>query len=185
MQLGTPEDIVDNPANDYVTAFTQDVDRSQVITVGSVMRRPEPLLHGRDQVRAAMFRMRELGRDGLFVVDHQNKPVGLVIDQDVATAARNNQRDLDKIMRKEFPQISPEVTLSEIYSAAATGLPIAVLNDDGQLVGFITQFDILANIASFVEPSDKDTDKTVNGAANGIPDETMEGRVSQSFEVDK
>ena len=185
VQLGTPEDIVDNPADDYVTAFTQDVDRGRVITVGSVMRRPEALRLDRDQVRAAMFRMRELGRDGLFVVDQQNKPVGLVIDQDIATAALNNQHDLGKIMRREFPQTSTEAPLAEIYSSAATGLPIAVLNDDGRMVGFITQFDILANVASFVEPGDKDSGKTVSGDTNGIPDETMEGRVSQSFEVDK
>jgi len=185
VQLGTPEDIVDNPADDYVTAFTQDVDRGRVISVGSIMRRPEALRQGKDQVRAAMFRMRELGRDGMFIVDTQNKPVGLVIDQDVAIAARNNQHDLEKIMRREFPQTTPDAPLADIYSAASTGLPIAVLNEAGQLTGFITQFDILANVANIAESSDTVSLESDESSSNGVPEETLEGRISQTFEVDE
>ncbi|MFI1964735.1 glycine betaine/L-proline ABC transporter ATP-binding protein [Streptomyces pathocidini] len=37
VQTGTAEDILLTPANDYVASFTQDVDRSRVLTAGSVM----------------------------------------------------------------------------------------------------------------------------------------------------
>ncbi|MBT3151906.1 glycine betaine/L-proline ABC transporter ATP-binding protein [Streptomyces sp. CHD11] len=36
-QIGTAQDILIRPANDYVASFTQDVDRSRVLTAGSVM----------------------------------------------------------------------------------------------------------------------------------------------------
>ncbi|MFJ3233387.1 glycine betaine/L-proline ABC transporter ATP-binding protein [Streptomyces sp. NPDC086787] len=39
VQLGTPEEIVGSPADDYVREFVRDVPREQVITVGKVMRR--------------------------------------------------------------------------------------------------------------------------------------------------
>lgn len=37
VQTGTAEDILVTPANDYVAAFTQDVDRSRVLTAGAIM----------------------------------------------------------------------------------------------------------------------------------------------------
>nr|WP_202498636.1 glycine betaine/L-proline ABC transporter ATP-binding protein [Streptomyces sp. SID5469] len=37
VQVGTAEDILVRPADDYVASFTQDVDRSRVLTAGAVM----------------------------------------------------------------------------------------------------------------------------------------------------
>ncbi|EDY44701.2 quaternary amine ABC transporter ATP-binding protein [Streptomyces sp. SPB074] len=45
VQTGTAEDILVTPANDYVAAFTQDVDRSRVLTAGAIMAEPESV-HG-------------------------------------------------------------------------------------------------------------------------------------------
>ncbi|MFD4138439.1 glycine betaine/L-proline ABC transporter ATP-binding protein [Streptomyces sp. NPDC058572] len=41
VQLGTAEDILVTPADDYVASFTQDVDRSRVLTAGAIMADPE------------------------------------------------------------------------------------------------------------------------------------------------
>ncbi|TGB05564.1 glycine betaine/L-proline ABC transporter ATP-binding protein [Streptomyces sp. MZ04] len=41
VQLGTPEEIVSNPADDYVRDFVRDVPREQVITVRRAMRRAD------------------------------------------------------------------------------------------------------------------------------------------------
>ncbi|MFE7776159.1 glycine betaine/L-proline ABC transporter ATP-binding protein [Streptomyces sp. NPDC057445] len=40
VQLGTAEDILVTPANDYVASFTQDVDRTRVLTAGAIMADP-------------------------------------------------------------------------------------------------------------------------------------------------
>ena len=42
IQLGTPEDLVGSPADDYVENFTRDIPRSHVLTLRWVMRDPEP-----------------------------------------------------------------------------------------------------------------------------------------------
>ncbi len=42
VQLGTPEELVGSPADEYVENFTRDVPRSQVLTLRWVMRDPEP-----------------------------------------------------------------------------------------------------------------------------------------------
>ena len=38
VQIGTPEEIVANPADDYVREFTEDVPRYKVLSVGKIMR---------------------------------------------------------------------------------------------------------------------------------------------------
>ncbi|MDH4344733.1 MAG: betaine/proline/choline family ABC transporter ATP-binding protein [Thermoleophilia bacterium] len=42
VQIGTPEDLVGSPADEYVENFTRDVPRSHVLTLRWIMREPEP-----------------------------------------------------------------------------------------------------------------------------------------------
>lgn len=44
VQLGAAEDILVTPANDYVASFTQDVDRSRVLTAGAIMADPDTVM---------------------------------------------------------------------------------------------------------------------------------------------
>ncbi|MEU3054148.1 quaternary amine ABC transporter ATP-binding protein [Streptomyces griseus] len=47
VQLGTAEDILVTPANDYVASFTQDVDRSRVLTASAIMAEPHTVMGGK------------------------------------------------------------------------------------------------------------------------------------------
>jgi len=42
VQLGTPEDLVGSPADEYVANFTRDIPRSHVLTLRWIMREPAP-----------------------------------------------------------------------------------------------------------------------------------------------
>jgi glycine betaine/proline transport system ATP-binding protein len=42
VQLGTPEELVGSPADDYVANFTRDIPRSHVLTLRWIMREPAP-----------------------------------------------------------------------------------------------------------------------------------------------
>ncbi|MFI2032197.1 glycine betaine/L-proline ABC transporter ATP-binding protein [Streptomyces buecherae] len=48
VQIGNAQDILVTPANDYVASFTQDVDRSRVLTAGAIMAEPASALAGTD-----------------------------------------------------------------------------------------------------------------------------------------
>ena len=45
VQIGTPEEIVANPVDDYVREFTEDVPRYKVLSVGKIMRAPSAAVH--------------------------------------------------------------------------------------------------------------------------------------------
>ena len=86
VQTGTPEDLVLNPATDYVREFTRDVAKAKVVSVGSLMKPGDA--SGRPPV-AATARISEAARlfDGgetLEVVDLSGTPVGRLDRRDVA-----------------------------------------------------------------------------------------------------
>ena len=44
VQIGTPEEIMMSPANEFVEKFVADVNLGKVITAESILKRPETLL---------------------------------------------------------------------------------------------------------------------------------------------
>ena len=58
-RIGSTEDILNDPANDYVAQFIQDVDRTRVLTAGDVMEPPVALLGAEQGPRAAHRLMRQ------------------------------------------------------------------------------------------------------------------------------
>lgn len=62
VQIGTPEEILMNPANTYVEEFTEDVDRSKVLTAENVMIRPTTIDIDR---RGPRFALKLMGEEGL------------------------------------------------------------------------------------------------------------------------
>ncbi len=146
VQIGSPQDIVSEPADDYVAAFTQDVDRGRVFTIGSIMQEVEPLLGRKDTVETALSRMRSDNLDALHVVDGDSKPVGIVTRQDAGAATREGVRELSKVITTDYPTTSASETLAEVYDLAAAGLPIAVVDDEGSLVGVVSAVDMIANL---------------------------------------
>jgi glycine betaine/proline transport system ATP-binding protein len=168
IQIGTPEEIVSGPADEYVAAFTKDVDRGRVFTVASTMRGVETLEQGHDSVQTAMFRMRSSGRNAFYVVQphpHQHQcqggVVGVITSQDVAKALRGGVRDLSQIIRTDIPRAAPSTPLVEIYSMFSAGLPLAVVGEQNCLYG---EVDLLANLSPEAFPSDG---KTAETSANG------------------
>jgi glycine betaine/proline transport system ATP-binding protein len=79
VQLGTPEELVGSPADEYVENFTRDVPRSHVLTLRWIMRYPEPgeVLDGpRLDVMTTV-------RDAVPALAGSNRPVCAVSDGDV------------------------------------------------------------------------------------------------------
>lgn len=80
VQIGTPEQILHDPANDYVAKFVLDVDKTKVLTAAAVMA--PPILVTEDAVRVAQdSRLADLlavsaAHPALAVVDHEQRVVG-------------------------------------------------------------------------------------------------------------
>ncbi|MEQ8297995.1 MAG: glycine betaine/L-proline ABC transporter ATP-binding protein [Nitratireductor sp.] len=147
VQVGTAEEIVDNPAGDYVAAFTADIDRSRVFTAGSVAAPAEALEVTRDTAETALERMEALGRDALYVVDGK-AILGTVAYRDLAVSVRDNGGALREAIVSDFPKARRTTPLFELYPLAESGLPIAVTDRQGQLAGVVAPQDVFAKLTS-------------------------------------
>ena len=153
VQVGTPEEILSRPANDYVRDFVENVDRSKVITAGSVMRKTEVayISYGPHQ---ALRQMRHLGVGSLYVLDSDRKFKGLITLDEVSELAKkvpeheDEHRTIEPVLHKEYYSTKPDVAIAELLEESARNVvPLAVIDDDGVFLGIVTRPAILSGIA--------------------------------------
>lgn len=165
IQIGTPEDIVSNPADDYVSAFTEGVDRSKVLTAASIMQRPKEVATLRDGPQSVLRKLRQNGLSSIFVVDRERRLIGLLEASAVARLVRDERSDLMEALSPTFPQIQRETPLREVMAlGAGISGPIAVVDDERRLVGVIVKGAILAALVQQGE-IDAALDQDVSNAA--------------------
>ena len=132
VQIGTPEEILIQPATGYVAEFVQDVDQGRVIQVHEIMQEPRPV--AADATLAEALN-RIGGRSGAFVIDGSGSPTHLLTADDGIRAAIMGTTDLEPALRTDFDSCSREDCLNTVYAAAGRGLPIAVCDESGTLIG--------------------------------------------------
>jgi glycine betaine/proline transport system ATP-binding protein len=132
VQIGTPEEILTQPATGYVAEFVQDVDQGRVIDVRTIMNEPV-IVDSSMTVQAALDKMN--GALAAFSVDGDGRPTGLLAFDDAHKALAAGNNDLGSVLRNDFDTASPRATFNEIYAEAGRGLGIAVVDDGGKLVG--------------------------------------------------
>ena len=150
VQVGTAQEIVSNPADDYVAAFVADIDRGRVFTAEDVSNDPAAMKLGTDTAEDAMRAMEDLNRNALYVVNDKNMIAGVVTYQDLAAATLNLEEPnpvLEKVMLTEYPTVDADVQLNDLYGAASGGLPIAVTDSKDRLVGVVEPEAVFAQLS--------------------------------------
>ncbi|WP_209972389.1 quaternary amine ABC transporter ATP-binding protein [Paenibacillus eucommiae] len=156
VQIGTPEEILMNPANAYVARFVEDVDFSKVLTAAHVMIRAETITLDRGP-RVALQLMIDRGISNLYVVDKARQLMGVITAED-ASAAIKSGHTLEAVLIRDVPIVSPETVLSELFDVvSSTKIPVAVIDDRQRLVGIIIRGAVLGALSGF--PEDETGDK--------------------------
>ncbi|WP_202079759.1 quaternary amine ABC transporter ATP-binding protein [Caldalkalibacillus salinus] len=146
VQIGTPEEILTEPANEYVSTFVQDVDRSKVLLASNIMKRPDVLTTMKDGPRVAIRKMEEKGLSSIFVVDKEKNLKGL-LTIDAAVKAVKEGGWVEDLLINDYPTTSPDTPLHELIGIAAeTKYPIAVVEGE-KLKGIIVRVSILSGLA--------------------------------------
>ncbi|MEK4298939.1 glycine betaine/L-proline ABC transporter ATP-binding protein [Oceanobacillus sp. FSL W8-0428] len=149
VQIGTPEEILMNPANDYVEKFVEDVDRSKILTASHIMKRPETINIDKHGPRAALERMRKEGISSILVVDEKRRLQGYVTADDASEARKKEVSDIKEILKTDILKVAPDTPMQEIFSMIYdTPIPIAVVGDDNRLNGIIVRGAVLAALAN-------------------------------------
>ncbi|MBN9211064.1 MAG: glycine betaine ABC transporter ATP-binding protein [Microbacterium sp. 71-36] len=145
VQIGTPEDILTDPANDYVEQFVQDVDRARVLTAANVMERPRPRVDAGAGPRTALRQMRDAYMSAVYVTDRDRKLLGIVTDRDAVKLVRAGESSLlGRLKPVPHSVREDEVLMNLFVPAVESPLPLAVLDAEGRLTGVIPRVTLLA-----------------------------------------
>lgn len=153
VQVGTPEELVTNPTDSYIRDFMLDVNRAQVLKTGSITRKTIPLILGQDSTRVALEQMQRYDRQQMYVVDRDNRPVGVVSVESLQQALERGQEDIAEVIDKDFTTVQAATTVEEVIHLCRHGAPIAIVDDRGKFNGVVEQSDILASIGRLSQPA--------------------------------
>ena len=146
VQIGTAEEILQNPADDYVREFTQDVNRTRIITASAIMRNAESIVLERSGRRIAARKMNDLGISSIFVTDKSGVLRGIITIDRVTALIQAEQEGLESII-ENIQSVDMNASIDEIIPLFLnSSYPVAVVDAEKKLKGIIFKSTVLAEI---------------------------------------
>lgn len=146
VQIGTPEEILMSPSNEYVEKFVEDVDLSKVLTAGHIMKRAETVRIDKGP-RVALTLMKNLGISSIYAVDKQKQLLGVINAADAKKAAESDL-SLQDILNTEFTTVPESTYLTEIFDVVSdANIPIAVVDEKQRMKGIVVRGALIGALA--------------------------------------
>ena len=145
IQVGTPEEMSANPADDYVRQFINSADMTKVLCAKNVMITP-CVVRETDSPEYALREMKNTGVSTAYVVGRHMKFLGIV-NVESAIRARKEEKSLKEVYVTDVETTTRDTVISDILPIAAEAkYPIAVLEEDGSLVGIVSKASVLSSL---------------------------------------
>lgn len=152
VQVGRGQDIMSNPANDYVKRFVEDIDRTKVYTAENLMEKPAALTLDSERPAAALRLMEEEGMNNIIVVDDQQKLVGYVTREDLLNLIKENKHNLASMIHTDIPEVEKGTMMDELFDVMHTSeTPVAVTKETGEIEGVIVRSNIIEAMSTDYE----------------------------------
>ncbi|HBE16523.1 MAG TPA: glycine/betaine ABC transporter ATP-binding protein [Cyanobacteria bacterium UBA11149] len=146
VQVGTPEDIIVQPVNDYIRAFSRDVNRAQVIKTGSIARPTITSIIGGDSLEGALAKMVDYNLEAMYILDGDGKPVGILKRRLLEGGIEQGKVEINKVMETNFPVAIDSSTIENTLHLWQGGIPVAVVDEKGKFQGAIAISALLASL---------------------------------------
>jgi glycine betaine/proline transport system ATP-binding protein len=153
VQIGTPEEILTKPANQYVERFVENVDFTKIITAADIMVKPRPVVSIKDGPLTTLHCMRECGESHAFIVDKDQTFKGFVGAEEASAAVKNDVKKVDDIIENDERQrVALDTPARDMIRVIMDmKYPLAVVDEEGKLRGKVVQGSILAGLAEWGE----------------------------------
>ncbi|KQL37421.1 glycine betaine/L-proline ABC transporter ATP-binding protein [Psychrobacillus sp. FJAT-21963] len=147
-QIGTPEEILDKPASNYISEFIRDIDRSKILQAENIMMKPFGLVSLKDGLQVAAKVMNENGISSAFVADRKRQLQGIVtIDQ--AIDGIKQKKTLQEVMSTDVKTVRPHEYVQDIIPLVLESkYPLVVTDEDKTIKGIILRVHVLASLIS-------------------------------------
>ncbi|RZJ01221.1 MAG: glycine betaine/L-proline ABC transporter ATP-binding protein, partial [Haliea sp.] len=148
VQIGTPEDILRNPADDYVRSFVRGVDAAAVFKAGDIARKTQVVVSeqpGKGS-RAALQKLEDQDRDYAYVVCTQHKFLGMVSADSLRRALDGHvgPLGLSHAYLPDVQTVDADFPVSELFGQVAQApWPLPVVDASGLYKGSISKNTLL------------------------------------------
>ncbi|MBA3637554.1 MAG: betaine/proline/choline family ABC transporter ATP-binding protein [Rubrobacteraceae bacterium] len=158
VQIGNPEDILTEPANEYVERFVEDVDYAKVRTAESVMVQPGEVAYISEGPTVVLRRMRQAGLSHVFVLDEERRLIGLCEAEEVARLAERDERQLRPAVQDGMRTVGRRTSLREVLPLFMddTDAPVAVVDEENRLEGVVVRGALIAGLTTYADAPDED-----------------------------
>lgn len=155
VQIGTPEEILTRPADDYVRRFIQGVDRSRILTAESAMRKVRATLRDTDGPRTALRKMHEHSIDSIYVTRRDRTLVGLLEADAAEVQLKAGKADITEALTQEFRSVGPQEPMHNLFAMfSEKSFPIAVVDEQQRLLGVVVKGAVLDELAQAANAGD-------------------------------
>ena len=158
-QIGTPEEILAEPANDYISEFIRDIDRSKVLQAENIMSRPYGLVSLKDGLNMAIKVMRENGISSAFVTD-RNRQLKGIVTIDAAIEGLKQKKTLLDVLQTDVNTVDPSEYVENIIPMVLESkYPLVVVNEANVILGIILRVHVLASLVG--DNGDNEADEEI------------------------
>lgn len=148
VQIDTGEEILMNPADDYVKRFVEDIDRSRVFTAENIMSTPAKIIKGVDDLDDALERMIHDDLSNITVVDEEGTLQGYIIGDEAALAVGEGQKDLEPLIHTDIPRVRPTTLVGSLYDIIHdSSTPVAVVDTADKLLGIVVRGSVISALS--------------------------------------
>jgi len=143
-QIGTPDEIINNPANNYVRSFFQGVDVTAVLTATHIVRKTRPTIIQRDGfgIKSALQYISDYDENFAYYIKKDNTYIGLVTVESLKIQQEKNGNLIDAVVQQT--PIDEETQISDFMGDVANyNYPVAVVSKTGKYKGTISKSRLL------------------------------------------
>ncbi len=144
VQVGTPEEILQNPADDYVKAFFRGVDPTNILTAGDIATDSQVTIIVTDgkSPSVALQRLIKNDRDYGYLIDSNRRFLG-VVSTDSLRELLDNPEQPQSIFNACIKEVNPANTSDSMQDilpeVASHPWPLPVLNEEKEYVGVVSK----------------------------------------------
>ncbi len=145
IQLGTPQEIMDRPANDFVRSFFRNVDVTKFYRAGDVAQKHDELVvdEAEHDVAQLLERMLREDREVAYLRAANGKFAGVVTSHTLRVQLDSGTPELKSAVL-EVARVASEQPLGDVVAEVANSrVALPVLDDDGHLAGVLSKSDLL------------------------------------------
>lgn len=147
IQIDTPEDMLTNPADDYVENFVEGADITKIVTVQNIMITPSCIIKYGDGPKRAIQEMKINNVSSAYVVNADMELEGIVT-LDEATKQKD-QKILDKdTFIKNLTSLDPDTIIHDALAPSVNNpYPLPVIDKNNKLLGIVSKASVISALA--------------------------------------